>query len=208
MSYLFNDQKILCLSPHPDDVEFSISGLILKSEKTQFDILLGSYGGNFDVTTGENRLEEFKKAWNDTGLKNVNLIFKNIYGKPENEAVNVLDDLLSQNYDTLIIPTGNNEDSHYYHRFFNSAALAASRSKNINIVEYKTASTLENWIPNFYVDISSVYEKKKQILSNFNSQLHRPYFQDDVFDSFHHNYNCFKRGLGCVESLKILRWYT
>lgn len=208
MSYLFENQNILCLSPHPDDVEFSISGLILKSENTKFDILLGSYGGNFDLTTGQNRLEESKKAWEISGVFNSNLIFENLYGLHENAAVNVFDSYLAKNYDTIIIPTGNHEDSHYFHRFFNSAALAASRNKKVNIIEYKTASTLENWIPNLYIDVSTVYDKKKEILSTFASQLHRPYFQDKVFDSFHHNYNCFKRGLSCVESLKIIRWFA
>ena len=33
---LFNYDNILCLSPHPDDVEFSMSGLIKKYSDTIF----------------------------------------------------------------------------------------------------------------------------------------------------------------------------
>ena len=31
--------KVLCLSPHPDDVEYSMSGTILKYKDTHFDIV-------------------------------------------------------------------------------------------------------------------------------------------------------------------------
>ena len=31
--------KVLCLSPHPDDVEYSMSGTIIKYEDTHFDIV-------------------------------------------------------------------------------------------------------------------------------------------------------------------------
>ena len=31
--------KVLCLSPHPDDVEFGMMGTILKYTNTVFDIL-------------------------------------------------------------------------------------------------------------------------------------------------------------------------
>jgi len=48
--------KVLCLSPHPDDVEFGMMGTILKYYDTHFDILCLSSGGDFDNTTGQNRL--------------------------------------------------------------------------------------------------------------------------------------------------------
>ena len=34
-----NSEKILCISPHPDDTELSISGSIMKFNHTKFDIL-------------------------------------------------------------------------------------------------------------------------------------------------------------------------
>ena len=36
---LLNFNRVLCLSPHPDDVEYSMSGTIMKCTDTIFDIV-------------------------------------------------------------------------------------------------------------------------------------------------------------------------
>ena len=56
-------KKVLCLSPHPDDVEFGMMGTVLKYTDTHFDIVCLSPGGNFDDTTGAGRLQEVRDAW-------------------------------------------------------------------------------------------------------------------------------------------------
>ena len=43
-----NYDRVLCLSPHPDDVEYGMLGTILKYKDTQFDIIVLSQGGDFD----------------------------------------------------------------------------------------------------------------------------------------------------------------
>ena len=55
--------KVLCLSPHPDDVEFGMMGTILKHTDTHFNIVCLSSGGNFDNTTGQYRLQEIQNVW-------------------------------------------------------------------------------------------------------------------------------------------------
>ena len=35
---LFNFNRVLCLSPHPDDVEYSMLGTIMKYSNTKFEI--------------------------------------------------------------------------------------------------------------------------------------------------------------------------
>ena len=44
--------KVLCLAPHPDDVEYSMGGTIIKHYNTQFDVLCLTQGGDCDITTG------------------------------------------------------------------------------------------------------------------------------------------------------------
>ena len=75
MSKLFNFNKVLCLSPHPDDVEYSMSGTIIKNYDTQFDILCLTQGGDCDVTTSNSRLDEVRNSWESTGIININLYF-------------------------------------------------------------------------------------------------------------------------------------
>ena len=37
---LLQFNKVLCLSPHPDDVEYSMSATIKKFQDTQFDLIV------------------------------------------------------------------------------------------------------------------------------------------------------------------------
>ena len=47
-----NLNKVLCLSAHPDDTEYGVLGSMIKFGSTQFDVVVLSNGGDFDVTTG------------------------------------------------------------------------------------------------------------------------------------------------------------
>ena len=56
---LLEFNRVLCLSPHPDDVGTKMSGTILGCTDTVFDIVCLSNGGDCDTTTGM-RLDEVK----------------------------------------------------------------------------------------------------------------------------------------------------
>ena len=58
-----NLDRILCLSAHPDDTEYGLLGSMMKFEKTKFDVLVLSSGGDFDKTTGESRQKECMAIW-------------------------------------------------------------------------------------------------------------------------------------------------
>ena len=58
-----NYDKVLCLSPHPDDVEYGVLGTICKYKDTKFDIVVLSQGGDFDKSTAKSRQAECKKVW-------------------------------------------------------------------------------------------------------------------------------------------------
>ena len=65
-----NYDKVLCLSPHPDDVEYGMLGTMLKYKDTKFHIAVLSRGGDFDKSTTKSRQEECEKVWKD--IDNVN----------------------------------------------------------------------------------------------------------------------------------------
>ena len=73
----FNYDKVLCLSPHPDDVEYSMLGTILKYSETRFDLLCLSCGGarGFDDTNKLNRRMEVTNVYKSLQIHNVNLSF-------------------------------------------------------------------------------------------------------------------------------------
>ena len=67
---LLNFDKVLCLSPHPDDVELGLSGTIMKYNGTHFDMLTLSGGGDYEGTKISARETELNRAWNITNINN------------------------------------------------------------------------------------------------------------------------------------------
>ena len=202
-----NFNKVLCLGAHPDDVEYGMLGSICKFTDTEFDILVLSEGGDFDKSTGKDRQTECKNIWNK--ISNVNGKFtdvKHVVNHQEDEWVNILEGggYISTDYDCIF--TLPSKDSHFEHRIVNSMTPALVRHKKIGIISYRTPSTLDNWIPNFYVEIN--LSEKINHLKEFKSQLSKPYFSKNSFNSFHSNYQCFKKNIKYVELFRVETIYN
>ena len=204
-----NFNKVLCLSPHPDDVEYSMLGTIIKHYDTHFDVLCLTKGGarGFDKTNDLNRIDEVKKVWSQANLNNVSVYFSdcNYFEDKDRDAgwVNYLENnyIKKNNYDCIFIPTKN--DSMFEHRFVNGLGPALVRVSPISLVEYHTPSTLNTWQPNIFIDIENCYLDKITLLSNFKSQIDKSYFQKNTLDAFHSNYQCRKRGIKVIEQFKL-----
>jgi hypothetical protein len=197
-----NFNKVLCLGAHPDDVEYGMLGSMCKFTDTEFDILILSEGGDFDKSTGKDRQLECQNIWDK--IPNVNGKFtgiKHVVNHQEDEWVNILESggYISDEYDCIF--TLPNEDSHFEHRIVNNMTPALVRHKRIGIISYRTPSTLDNWIPNFYVEID--LDEKIEYLNAFESQLEKPYFSEKSFKSFHSNYQCFKKNMKFVELFRV-----
>ena len=217
MKFLGYD-NVLCISPHPDDTEYSMMGTILKYWDTKFTCLQLCQGGDMDETTGKNRLFEVENAWTHAGIKygshvnsppsNVNLIFteaKYMRDMLEEEWINFIERKLSPNLDAIILP--NEHDSHFEHRLVAGFGKALIRQRPITLIQYKTPSTNQTWVPNLFVDIEEEYDIKVNALGEFESQQHRYYFGEDVLRSFHSDFQSAKRAKHYVEQFKILDLY-
>jgi LmbE family N-acetylglucosaminyl deacetylase len=86
--------------------------------------------------------------------------------------------------------------------------MALTRKEKCGIVDYKTPSTLECWVPNVFVDVTEFIDEKINQLHKFKTQSKHLYFTDDVIKSFHTNYQSARRGFGYVEQFKIHRMYS
>ena len=111
---------------------------------------------------------------------------------------------ISDSYDCIFTLT--NEDSHFEHRTVNNMTPALVRHKKIGIISYRTPSTLDTWIPNFYVGID--LDEKIEYLKMFESQLYKPYFSEKSIKSFHSNYQCSKKNMEYVELFRIEGIYS
>lgn len=196
----------LIISPHPDDAEYSVSGTILKNKDQFYDIAILSTGGDNDPSKIScNRIEECLNFWK--AVDNVNII------EPTNETtidelrdwelVAIVDRLLkSKTYDAIY--TTSTEDNHFEHRKISHAVRASLRGMPISLIEYHSPSVHHTWSPNLFVDIADVYQEKKDRLYEFQSQIHRTYFQERSMDIFHDDYFCKLKGFDKVEKFKII----
>ena len=90
----------------------------------------------------------------------------------------------------------------------NNISYALLRGVNTGLITYRTPSTLEEWIPNYYVDVKSVMTNKVELLrEGFVSQKDKLYFQEQSIRDFHTNYLCSKVGVGYVEQFRVERLF-
>jgi LmbE family N-acetylglucosaminyl deacetylase len=205
-----NFNRVLCLSPHPDDTEYSIAGVILKHPDTKFDILCLTEGGDCDITTNSHRLEEVKNAWNVAGVNNCEIYFTDctfLKQRGVDGWINYIETNFTKkfNYDCILTPS--EHDSHFEHVIVSSFSSPLARVKPYSIIQYRSPSTLDKWTPNLFVSLKDFYYIKKKMLLEFKSQLHHEYFDESVLDGFHTNFQCMKKGQGFVESYKIITAY-
>ena len=203
-----NSKKVLCVGAHPDDVEYGMAGTFSKCTDTDFIVLVMSDGGDFDkTTTYEDRIEENKNVWDV--FENVNGIVNNqdfVKNQSEDEMINFIETTFN-GFDLVV--TAPQQDSHFEHRMINNLGPALCRRSQITLVEYRTPSTLNHWIPNHFEPLEPYdYEVKKAALKKFTSQQKAAYFNEKCIDSFHHNFLCSKKGLIRVESYRIVESYS
>ena len=189
---LFNFNKVLCLSPHPDDVEYSMLGTIMKHPDTSFELLQLAQGGDCDPSTSRDRLDEVVDVWERSCCKNIKLSFTdNVFIKElsEDKWINQIESYMD-NVDAIFLP--NDCDSHFEHRFISGFGPALIRNKAISLIQYYTPST---------------QDEKILSLLKFKSQNHRYYFRPDVLRAFHSDFQCSKKGKHYVEKYKIINLF-
>ena len=224
-----NYDKVLCLSVHPDDVEYGMLGTIMKYKDTRFDILVLSEGGDFDKSTGKNRHKECQSVWGKIdNLSGSFLDYKHIKDTLEDELISKIENKCDiDSYDCIFVPP--EEDAHFEHKKISSLSYPLTRRVKCGLIQFKTPSTLDSWIPNFFVDLNNIENRNKEDghssktdllfkaciwyiklnkLKLFTSQQDKSYFSKLSIESFHSNYQCSMRGLNWIESFKIVRGYN
>lgn len=208
---LLNFNRVLCISPHPDDVEYSMLGTILKYPDTEFHLLQLAQGGDCDDSTGKHRLIEVENVWKAASCSNIKIHFtphKFIKELTEDKWISLVEGYLKAEgpFDAIFLP--NETDSHFEHRFISGFGPAIIRNSKISLVQYYTPSTQDAWNSNFYVDIKDQYQHKIEALDFFESQKHRYYFTEEVLRAFHSDFQCSKKKLHYVEKYKIINLFN
>ena len=208
MAKFLNADRVLCLSPHPDDIEYGALGIMHKFQDTYFDIITISIGGKFDNSSGQTRFDECQSIYNEfPNIKGGFLLNDHTINFGYDQLVHLIETSYDMSkYDLILLPP--DDDTHHDHKKINVVGMALTRKEKCGIVDYKTPSTLETWVPNYFVDITPYMDNKIQQLHKFKTQSKHLYFTPDVIKSFHTNYQSSRRGFGYVEMFKIHRIYS
>ncbi len=182
------EDKLLIVSPHPDDESIGCGGLLLRYG-AQCDVVLVTNGERCrtsvsEAEIAERRLNEFNRAMRQAGVHTCIRM-----GVPDGEVERHADKLLGlalDGYSHVFIP--NIFDSHPDHcntslQVIDRIAMVSHRRRP-RIYLYEVWSTL--WSTNTYVDISDLYEEKKALISEYASQLHYVRFDERILSLNHY----------------------
>lgn len=199
-------ERVLCLSPHPDDVELAMFGTIAKYSATQFDILCCSIGGRYDPSSSLERYKEVGLFWESSGCKNIRLFFFKYFLSLSDEGWWVREierEFSLASYQALCIPPV--ADTHFEHRLVNQIGQALVRKDPVALLEYRTVSTTGQWCPNLYVNIEREYDLKIQHLQQISTQSGKVYFKEPVLNALHSDIGNLKRGVAKVEMYRMVQ---
>ena len=162
--------NILAIGPHPDDIEIGCSGTLIKYAQGGHGVFLlvitqGEKGGE-----AEARYEEQKKAAEVMGARDV---FWGGFTDTElldraNEIIHLVE-LYIKKIQPNFIFVNFFDDTHQDHRTVNRSVLSAARYVR-NVMFYEVPTT-NNFTPNIFVDIGSVFELKLEVLKAHSSQV-------------------------------------
>ena len=172
--HISSEDKILIISPHPDDETIGCGGLLVKYG-SQCDIMLltdGRRGYLQSDEVDEDKLASVREA----ELRNM---AKSI-GVKRVIALHIPDGYLSVNrkrvvaedissYSMIFVP--NHLERHKDHSVVTEIVQSMIKKKKLkcSLYEYEVWSPLMN--PTDYIDISDVIEQKQELLSFYQSQL-------------------------------------
>lgn len=202
----FNADKALCVSPHADDTEFGMAGTILKHEDTKFHILVFSTGSDGDKTSDKERFEEVKNFWAHVSNVELHFLSERLSDLTDERWIIGIEKLFNlKEFQALFLPSLT--DTHYEHRAVHNIAMALTRSTPLSIVEYRSPSTHDTWIPNLFVSITDyILLDKMNRLTSFVSQK-KLYLKGKYLNALHSWPSAIKKGIDLCEQLRIVSLY-
>ena len=184
--------KCLIIAPHPDDESIGCGG-ILNLNPENFDVICLT-------SPSEERKEEFKAAMDFAGIKNYqmyDLEDKHIIdGYDKFKVINI------SNYDYIFIPFV--FDQHKDHKavslLLEKHLKNTKHKENLKIVYYEVWSAMS--LPQFFVDISKVAQKKAEIINLHKSQIATKDYAQKILGL--NSYRGLLKSIDYVESFSIL----
>jgi LmbE family N-acetylglucosaminyl deacetylase len=161
---MFKDKTVLAFGPHPDDVEFSCVGTLLKARNEGAKIQYHCFSKNLNQPTYFNTVENFKNSVKAMGLKPDQYFMYDYPNKTFQSVVSdirlKMDFIAQQSHPDIILCPAHN-DIHQDHITLRDCVEQAF--KNVTILGYDSIMSNPNFHPQCFVilDEKIVHQKLK-----------------------------------------------
>jgi LmbE family N-acetylglucosaminyl deacetylase len=201
-------KSILAIGAHPDDIEFSCFGFLLKQNLSgsKINIFIASPDSNLKGDQTDQRKQESIEAFklipdSKVIFRNVNKILNDDYEKLSDQIRNIV---IEESVDLVLVHSSINE-THQEHRLLNEITISALRRLPVSIFLYKSPSVTNNFNSNLLINIEKHYEIKLKAIKKHASQSDRTYMQEDAIKIFNQGWNGKLLGMDYSEEFNILR---
>lgn len=169
--------RVLAIGAHFDDVELGCGGALIRHTTNGDDVSILVVTKSDYVSKNVEHIREEQTALNE-GLKSANMLHANLISGPfktlELEASKELVNFLCEEVHKInpqVVYTHFVGDQHLDHQAVAKASLIATRCVN-KVVSYvsNVYDTHPVFSPNYFVDISSVFERKMDLIDCFVSE--------------------------------------
>jgi len=183
-------EKILAIGAHPDDIEYSCLGFLLKQKALGASVIAyaASLGGINDSTSGLERKSESDAALSLCGIQNFQTL-NNKFNYFEIEA-EIRKFVLKFDIDCVLVHSP--LDTHQDHRIIHDITLSAIRRIGVSLILYRSVSTTRDFVANYQVGIDEFMDLKLKSLQLHKSQQAKIYMQNHMIKNFHTHYNLFE----------------
>ncbi len=182
------NKKILVIGSHPDDIEYSCAGTLIKlKEKYNCEIkcYILSFGSEGDQSSGVARVLETKEAFKLGRITENIIVQERFFPTSPNineESDEIRHEILKFNPDLIF--THSPHDTHQEHIQTHQITITAARRLKLSILEYPMLSSTPAFMPNIFSDITPYFNRKKELLKKHKTQNEKTYMTDDFINTF------------------------
>jgi LmbE family N-acetylglucosaminyl deacetylase len=194
-------ETILAIGAHPDDIEYSCLGFLLKQKAQGSSTIayVASLGGINDASSGLERRSESDASLGLHGFEKFYTENNNFdYFEIEAEIRSLV---LKFGVDCVLVHSP--LDTHQDHRIVHDITLSALRRLKVSLILYRSVSTTRDFIPNLQIGVDEFIDMKIETLMLHRSQNNKVYMQKHMIENFHTYYNIFENSERFYEGYTI-----
>jgi LmbE family N-acetylglucosaminyl deacetylase len=197
--------RVLFVGAHPDDIELGAGGTLIKHIKRGDEIMYvcmsrGEKGGD-----PKEREMELLEVLNHLKIKNYRLFDfpDTLFNTKLNEMKDLLESIIKE-FKPDRIYTHSLNDSHQDHKTLAEAVKIAGRYIP-QILSFWSPLLYNNFSPNYFIDISDVFQEKLNLLEKYKSQKDKDFLKREIIIAIN-RYFGFMNKVEYAEGFEIIKY--